>query len=170
MEHSSATLVAAGMTKRFGAFVAVDGVDFTLKADEASGVVGPNGAGKTSLLNLLAKAYSPSAETVGFGGTNITALDAAEHCRLGCARSRQIPKFIGTVFLPRGLWGAIQSRFGAHLLFVGYRLRSIDPSSTTSPPPLRSLQTQRTRTNNFSRSSHENPSSGDASESRSNVN
>ena len=57
MEHVSGTLVAAGMTKRFGAFVAVDSVDFTLKSDEAVGIVGRNGAGKTSLLNLLAGAY-----------------------------------------------------------------------------------------------------------------
>ena len=96
MEHIPGTLVAAGMTKRFGAFVAVDSVDFMLKSDEAVGIVGPNGAGKTSLLNLLAGAYRPSAGTVVFGGTNVTALDAADRCRLGIARSHQIPKpFIG---------------------------------------------------------------------------
>jgi branched-chain amino acid transport system ATP-binding protein len=42
------TLIAAGIAKRFGAFAAVDQVDFLLKEDEAVGIVGPNGAGKTS--------------------------------------------------------------------------------------------------------------------------
>jgi branched-chain amino acid transport system ATP-binding protein len=96
MEEKHGTLIAAGIAKRFGAFVAVDQIDFMLKEDEAVGIVGPNGAGKTSLLNLLAGAYRPSAGTVVFGGTNVTALDAAERCRLGIARSHQIPKpFIG---------------------------------------------------------------------------
>ena len=36
MEHAPGTLVAAGMTKHFGAFVMVDGVDFKLKSEEAS--------------------------------------------------------------------------------------------------------------------------------------
>jgi branched-chain amino acid transport system ATP-binding protein len=95
MEEKTGTLVAAGIAKRFGAFVAVDNVDFMLKGDEAVGIVGPNGAGKTSLLNLLAGAYRPSAGTVVFGGANITNLGAADRCRLGIARSHQIPRPFG---------------------------------------------------------------------------
>jgi branched-chain amino acid transport system ATP-binding protein len=100
MEDKHGTLIAAGIAKRFGAFVAVDQVDFMLKEDEAVGIVGPNGAGKTSLLNLLAGAYRPSAGTVLFAGADVTKLDAADRCRLGIARSHQIPKpFVGmTVF------------------------------------------------------------------------
>jgi branched-chain amino acid transport system ATP-binding protein len=95
MEEKIGTLVAAGIAKRFGAVLAVDNVDFMLKGDEAVGVVGPNGAGKTSLLNLLAGAYRPSAGTVVFCGANITGLDAADRCRLGIARSHQIPRPFG---------------------------------------------------------------------------
>jgi branched-chain amino acid transport system ATP-binding protein len=100
MEDKHGTLIAAGIAKRFGAFVAVDQVDFMLKEDEAVGIVGPNGAGKTSLLNLLAGAYRPSAGTVLFAGADVTKLNAADRCRLGIARSHQIPKpFVGmTVF------------------------------------------------------------------------
>ncbi len=72
MDEKHGTLVAAGIAKRFGAFVAVDNVDFMLKEGEAVGIVGPNGAGKTSLLNLLAGAYRPSSGTVVFGGLNVT--------------------------------------------------------------------------------------------------
>jgi branched-chain amino acid transport system permease protein len=38
------------------------------------------------------------------------------------------------LYLPRGLWGAIQSRFGIHLLPVGYRLRPIGAASIAAPP------------------------------------
>ena len=98
--EKSVILVAAGIAKRFDAFVAVDNVDFLLKGDEAVGIVGPNGAGKTTLLNLLAGSYRPSAGTVIFRGANVTALDAADRCRLGIARSHQVPRPFGgmTVF------------------------------------------------------------------------
>jgi lipooligosaccharide transport system ATP-binding protein len=41
------------LTKRFGEFVAVDGVDFHVKAGEAFGFLGPNGAGKTSTMRMI---------------------------------------------------------------------------------------------------------------------
>jgi branched-chain amino acid transport system ATP-binding protein len=93
-------LVAGGITKRFNAFVAVDDVDFRLGGDEAVGIVGPNGAGKTTLLNVLAGAYPPSAGTVRFNGADVSGLDAAARCRLGIARSHQVPRPFGnmTVF------------------------------------------------------------------------
>jgi branched-chain amino acid transport system ATP-binding protein len=93
-------LVGAGVYKRFGALTVLDGVNFTLAANEAVGVVGPNGAGKTTLLNVLAGAYPPSGGTVSFNGTDVTAFDAAQRCRLGVARSHQIPRPFGgmTVF------------------------------------------------------------------------
>jgi branched-chain amino acid transport system permease protein len=50
------------------------------------------------------------------------------------------------LFLPRGLWGAIQGRFGIHLLPVGYRLRSTDAASTAMLPGLTSINPpERTR-------------------------
>ena len=93
-------LVAAGIVKSFGAYVAVDSVDFRLEANEAVGIVGPNGAGKTTLLNVLAGAYAPTAGTVSFLGADVSRLDAAARCRLGVARSHQVPRPFGgmTVF------------------------------------------------------------------------
>jgi branched-chain amino acid transport system ATP-binding protein len=93
-------LAAAGIVKRFNAFVAVADVDFRLGAHEAVGIVGPNGAGKTTLLNVLAGTYRPSAGTVTFDGGDVSALDAASRCRLGIARSHQVPRPFGdmTVF------------------------------------------------------------------------
>jgi lipooligosaccharide transport system ATP-binding protein len=42
-----------GLTKRFGAFVAVDGIDFRVERGEAFGFLGPNGAGKTSTMRMI---------------------------------------------------------------------------------------------------------------------
>ena len=49
---------AEGLTKQFGDFTAVDGIDFAVEAGEAFGFLGPNGAGKTSTMRMI-EAVSP---------------------------------------------------------------------------------------------------------------
>ncbi len=44
---------ARGLTKRFGAFTAVDAVDFDVAPGESFGFLGPNGAGKTSTMRMI---------------------------------------------------------------------------------------------------------------------
>ena len=44
---------ARALTKRFGSFVAVDGIDFAIEPGEAFGFLGPNGAGKTSTMRMI---------------------------------------------------------------------------------------------------------------------
>jgi lipooligosaccharide transport system ATP-binding protein len=51
---------ARGLTKRFGSFVAVDGVDFDVQPGEAFGFLGPNGAGKSSTMRMIACVSPPS--------------------------------------------------------------------------------------------------------------
>lgn len=50
---SDALVRARGLTKRFGDFVAVDGVDFEVRRGEVFGFLGPNGAGKTSTMRMI---------------------------------------------------------------------------------------------------------------------
>jgi lipooligosaccharide transport system ATP-binding protein len=54
--HSNHThlIHARGLTKRFGSFLAVDGITFAVRAGEAFGFLGPNGAGKTSTMRMIA--------------------------------------------------------------------------------------------------------------------
>jgi lipooligosaccharide transport system ATP-binding protein len=44
---------ARGLTKHFGSFTAVDGIDFDVAPGEAFGFLGPNGAGKTSTMRMI---------------------------------------------------------------------------------------------------------------------
>ena len=49
----STLIEARGLTKRFGQFTAVDGVDFDVAKGEAFGFLGPNGAGKSSTMRMI---------------------------------------------------------------------------------------------------------------------
>jgi len=57
----SALIRARGLTKRFGAFTAVDAIDFDVAHGESFGFLGPNGAGKTSTMRMIG-AVSPLSE------------------------------------------------------------------------------------------------------------
>ena len=93
-------LAAEGVGKSFGALRVLEDVSLGIGRGEAVGIVGPNGAGKTTLFNVLSGAYPPSEGRVSFDGRDVTALDAAARCRLGVARSHQVPRPFGgmTVF------------------------------------------------------------------------
>ena len=56
---TDALVRARGLSKRFGDFVAVDGVDFEVRRGEVFGFLGPNGAGKTSTMRMIS-CVSPS--------------------------------------------------------------------------------------------------------------
>jgi lipooligosaccharide transport system ATP-binding protein len=55
---------AQGLTKRFGEFTAVDGIDFDVEAGEAFGFLGPNGAGKSSTMRMIGCVSPPSGGTL----------------------------------------------------------------------------------------------------------
>ncbi len=93
-------LEGVGICKNFGAFQVLANVDFHVTQGEAVGIVGPNGAGKTTLFGVLAGTLPPSAGSVRFSGSDVTARNAAYRCRRGIARTYQVPRpFTGmTVF------------------------------------------------------------------------
>jgi ABC-2 type transport system ATP-binding protein len=63
-------VVTAGLTKRFGAFTAVDHVDLRVERGELYGFLGPNGAGKSTTLRMLCGILEPTA-----GGGQVLGLD-----------------------------------------------------------------------------------------------
>jgi branched-chain amino acid transport system ATP-binding protein len=96
----SAILKLDNISKRFGAVVIAKDLGLELAQGEALGMLGPNGAGKTTLFGIIAGTIAPNAGRLFFDGVDITAVSAPNRCRLGMARSFQVPQpFVGmTVF------------------------------------------------------------------------
>ena len=74
---------ARGLTKRFGDFTAVDGIDFELHRGEAFGFLGPNGAGKSSTMRMLGCVSPPSGGELSIMGLDPVADGSAIRARLG---------------------------------------------------------------------------------------
>src|SRR4026207_534303 len=60
-----------GLTKRFGAFTAVDHVSFTVGKGSIFGFLGPNGSGKTTVIRMLCGILEPTEGTARIGGHDI---------------------------------------------------------------------------------------------------
>src|SRR6056297_3444073 len=73
-DETEAVLRTESLTKQFGDFTAVDGVDLAVAEGEFRSVIGPNGAGKTTLFNCITGALAPTAGTVRFRGEDVTRL------------------------------------------------------------------------------------------------
>jgi lipooligosaccharide transport system ATP-binding protein len=74
---------ARGLTKRFGTFTAVDGIDFDLYQGEAFGFLGPNGAGKSSTMRMISCVSPPTLGELTIFGSNPLRAGPAIRARLG---------------------------------------------------------------------------------------
>ena len=88
-------LALDGVCKRFGAVVVAQGLALQVPQGEALGILGPNGAGKTSLFGMITGTLRPDSGRIAFEGREIGALSPAVRCRLGIARSFQVPQPFG---------------------------------------------------------------------------
>ncbi|WP_206030060.1 ABC transporter ATP-binding protein [Roseomonas sp. AR75] len=71
------------LTKRFGAFTAVDDVSFTVSKGEVLGFLGPNGAGKSTTMRMLAGFMTPTAGTARICGDDVVDRPVAARRHLG---------------------------------------------------------------------------------------
>lgn len=85
-------LEARGVTKRFGGFTALRGVDLSLAPGERIALIGPNGSGKSTFVNCLTGALPTDEGTITFDGAEIGRLPAWQRARRGLVRSFQIPR------------------------------------------------------------------------------
>ncbi len=77
------------LVKSFNGFMAIAGVNFTVRKGELCAIIGPNGAGKTTLFNLITGHLSMDKGQIVFNDIDISRLNAHKVCRLGLGRSFQ---------------------------------------------------------------------------------
>ena len=88
----TALLQVSGLSKRFGGFVALDGIDLDVRQGERLGLIGPNGSGKSTLVNCICGTLHNETGSVRFQGQPLDGLTAHQRTRLGLARSFQLPR------------------------------------------------------------------------------
>jgi ABC-type uncharacterized transport system ATPase subunit len=84
-------LVARNITRRFGALLALDGVDFDARPGEIVALLGENGAGKTTLMNILAGRLRPGAGSIELFGSALRLGSPAAALAAGVAAVHQSP-------------------------------------------------------------------------------
>lgn len=98
------------VSRRFGALTALDEVTLDILPDEILGIAGPNGAGKSTLLNVCTGALAPSSGRVLVGGRDVGGQRPYGFCRLGVARTFQIPQVFSSMSVGDNV--ATGARFG----------------------------------------------------------
>jgi ABC-2 type transport system ATP-binding protein len=96
-----------GLTKRYGSFTAVDGIDLEARKGELFGLLGPNGAGKTSTLRMISGILRPDEGRVTIDGFDVVDDPYRAKARLGYIPDRP--------FVYEKLTGAELLRFAAGL-------------------------------------------------------
>jgi branched-chain amino acid transport system ATP-binding protein len=114
-----ALLEVQGLGKRFGGFVALDGIDLAVEQGERLGLIGPNGSGKSTLVNCISGTLANETGTVRFDGELMARLTAHERTHRGLSRSFQLPRpfasltVAGNLHVP--LVYTVNARRGTHL-------------------------------------------------------
>jgi branched-chain amino acid transport system ATP-binding protein len=116
----AALLTVERLSKRFGGFVALDGIDLAVEPGERLGLIGPNGSGKSTLVNCLCGTLRNETGSVTFDGRAMNGLSAHQRTRLGMARSFQLPKPFTSMTLADNvrvpLLYTVNARHGQHHL------------------------------------------------------
>ena len=97
---------------RFGALVAVNSLSFEVEKGEIFGIAGPNGAGKSTLFNVISGFYQGSGD-IYFEDVNISKMRPHQICRLGIARTFQLPQLFQSLSVYDNV------RIGAHFGIEG---------------------------------------------------
>ncbi len=85
-------LSVAKVNMHFGGLAAICDLSFEVRTGEVLGLMGPNGAGKSTLLNIISGVYKPASGKIKFKEKEIIGFPPHKICRLGIARTFQIPQ------------------------------------------------------------------------------
>ena len=85
-------LQVRSLCKRFGGFVALEGIDLDVLPGERLGLIGPNGSGKSTLVNCVCGTLHNETGSVRFAGQLLDGLPAHRRTHIGLARSFQLPR------------------------------------------------------------------------------
>ena len=106
-------LETEGLTRRFGALAAVDGVSLSIERGTVHAIIGPNGAGKSTLLNLLSGELLATSGRVRFRGKDVTRAPPDVLSRMGIGRSYQTANVFPELTCAECVWLAAHSRVPA---------------------------------------------------------
>jgi branched-chain amino acid transport system ATP-binding protein len=88
----SALLAVDNLGKRFGGFVALNGITLSVAPGERVGLIGPNGSGKSTFVNCICGTLQNEDGSVHFDGRAIDGSNAHQRTRRGLARTFQLPR------------------------------------------------------------------------------
>lgn len=108
-----------GLSRRFGALLAVDEVDLRVETGEIRAIIGPNGAGKSTLFNLITSVIKPTAGRVRFANEDITDLPVQEVAQKGIARTFQLCHLFPALSARENVRIAAQARDQGRWRFLG---------------------------------------------------
>ena len=77
------TINVKGVTKNFGALIAVDNLSFAVKKGEVAGFLGPNGSGKTTTMRMLTSYYTPDRGSITINGVDTQEDDLQTRASIG---------------------------------------------------------------------------------------
>ena len=95
--EAGCALRVRGLTRRFGALCALDGVTLDVEAGSIHGIIGPNGSGKTTLFNCITGLLKPDAGRVFLDDGDITGAAAKDIARMGVRRTFQGGSLVGVM-------------------------------------------------------------------------
>lgn len=152
-----ALLSVTDLSRRFGGLTAVDRVSLEIGAGEIVGLIGPNGAGKTTFVNLLTGTLKCSSGQIHYDGRDITGLAPHQRCRIGLARTFQVPQPFGGLTVAENVTAA--ALFGSNRAYhtlpaarrraievlerVGLAAAAGDPATTLTTAGMKRLELAR---------------------------
>ena len=91
------------LSKHFGGFVALDGIELAVNQGERVGLIGPNGSGKSTLVKCICGTLTNESGSVRFNGEAMEGLLTHERTHRGIARSFQLPRPFASLTIAENL-------------------------------------------------------------------